>query len=415
MILFDIITVVLLSVLLFWALYNGSIIYMGIKSNRKEVRFQAVGIGELPKISLIVPTKNEDLVIKRCLDGILDLDYPKDKLEVIVVDGNSNDETCKICSEYSKQHPNMIKIIVEKKSKGKPAALNLGLSVSTGEIVGLFDADSLPKQDALNKVVSYFNDKKIVAVQGRTTSLNEKSNALTRVIAMEEKAWFQMLLSGREKLHLFVPLNGSCQFVKRSVLMDVGGWDENSLTEDVELAVRLVEKNHVIKYAPDVCSGQESPNRLGSLFEQRMRWYRGYMETALKYGRLLDKLNRRTVDAEISLGGPFMMVVSLMSYLNLFFAAFFILDSTAFIDFTGIVIALTAVSLVSIGVALTASERPIKLGNIVWIPTIYFYWLMQMFIAGWAFLNLIFRRKKVWTKTAKIGVTTNDVSTTGLF
>jgi len=139
------------------------------------------------------------------------------------------------------------------------------------------------------------------------------------------------------------------------------------------------------------------------------------METALKYGRLLDKLNRRTVDAEISLGGPFMMVVSLISYLNWFFVAFFILGSTPFIDFTGIVIALTAVSLVSIGVALTASERPIKLGNIVWVPTIYFYWLMQMFVAGWAFLNLAFRRKKVWTKTVKIGVSTNDVATTGLF
>jgi len=415
MILFDVITIVLLSVLLFWAVYNGSIIYTGIRSKRKEIPRQAVALGELPKISLIVPTKNEDLVIKRCLDGILDLDYPKDKLEVIVVDGNSSDGTCRICSEYSKQYPSLIKLLAEKKSNGKPAALNLGLSVATGEIVGLFDADSLPKQDALNKVVSYFNDKKIVAVQGRTTSLNEKSNALTRVIAMEEKAWFQMLLSGREKLQLFVPLNGSCQFVKRSVLVDVGGWDENSLTEDVELAVRLVEKNHVIKYAPDVCSGQETPNRLGSLFEQRMRWYRGYMETALKYGRLLDKLNRRTVDAEISLGGPFMMVISLMSYFNWFFVALFILGGTPFIDFTGIVIALTAVSLVSIGIALTASERPIKLGNIVWIPTIYFYWLMQMFIAGWAFLNLIFRRKKVWTKTAKIGVYTNDVSTTGLF
>ena len=241
MILFDVITIVLLSVLLFWAIYNGSIIYMGIRSKRKEIPLQALAAGELPKISLIVPTKNEELVIKRCLDGILDLDYPKDKLEVIVVDGNSTDDTCKICSEYSKQHPSLIKLLAEEKSKGKPAALNLALSVATGEIVGLFDADSLPKQDALNKVVSYFNDKKVVAVQGRTTSLNEKSNALTRVIALEEKAWFQMLLSGREKLQLFVPLNGSCQFVKRSVLMDVGGWDENSLTEDVELAVRLVE------------------------------------------------------------------------------------------------------------------------------------------------------------------------------
>jgi cellulose synthase/poly-beta-1,6-N-acetylglucosamine synthase-like glycosyltransferase len=414
MILFDVITMVLLSLLLFWAMYNASIIYMGIRSKHKEIPLQVVVTEDLPKISLIVPTKNEELVIKRCLEGILNLDYPKDKLEVVVVDGNSSDGTFQICSEYSKNHPSLIKLLTEKKSKGKPAALNLALSVTTGEIVGLFDADSLPKQDALNRVVSYFNDKKIVAIQGRTTSLNEKSNALTRVIAIEEKAWFQLLLSGRDKLQLFIPLNGSCQFVKRSVLMDVGGWDENSLTEDVELAVRLVEKNYTIKYAPDVCSGQETPNRLSSLFEQRMRWYRGYMETALKYGRLLDKLNRRTVDAEISLGGPFMMLVSLISYLNWFFVALFILGPTPLMDFTGMVIALTAVSLVSIGIALTASEKPIKLGNIVWIPTIYFYWLMQMFIAGWAFLNLLCRRKKVWTKTAKIGFSKDNISTTDL-
>ena len=104
-----------------------------------------------------------------------------------------------------------------------------------------------------------------MALQGRTTSLNEKCNALTRVIATEERAWFQTLLSGREKLQLFVPLNGSCQFVRTNVLEELGGWDENSLTEDVELALRLVEKKHLIKYAPDVCSGQETPNSISQL------------------------------------------------------------------------------------------------------------------------------------------------------
>ena len=135
----------------------------------------------------------------------------------------------------------------------------------TGEIVCVFDADSLPEKDVLLKTASYFNDKKLVALQGRTTSLNEKYNALTRVIAAEERAWFQMLLSGRERLQLFVPLTGSCQFVRTSVLTELGGWDENSLTEDVELALRLVEKKYLIKYATDVCSGQETPSSIGYL------------------------------------------------------------------------------------------------------------------------------------------------------
>jgi cellulose synthase/poly-beta-1,6-N-acetylglucosamine synthase-like glycosyltransferase len=166
--------------------------------------------------------------------------------------------------------------------------------------------------------------------------------------------------------------------------------------------LRLVEKKYLIKYAPDVCSGQETPNKLGPLFKQRVRWYRGYMETAIKYGRLLDNLNKRTVDAEISMAGPFMMVVSLLSYVNWFFVALFLSQSNPVINFTGIVIALTAVSLVSIGVALTASENSIKPQNILWIPFIYVYWLLQMFIAGWAFLKLVFRTRRDWTKTAKM-------------
>jgi hypothetical protein len=134
------------------------------------------------------------------------------------------------------------------------------------------------------------------------------------------------------------------------------------------------------------------------------------METALKYGRLLDSLNRKTVDAEISLAGPFMMVVSLLSYLNWFFVALFLSQSNPILDFTGLVIALTAVSLFSIGIALTASEKPIKLRNLLWVPSIYVYWLIQMFIASWAFLKLMFRRKRVWSKTVKKGFITSNLA-----
>jgi cellulose synthase/poly-beta-1,6-N-acetylglucosamine synthase-like glycosyltransferase len=416
MLVFDVISVVLLAILLFWTVYNGSIIFVGIRNKHKQIFSSSDGKTELPNFSIIVPTKNEESVIRRCLAGIFNMDYPKDKMQVIVVDGKSEDDTLKICSEFSEKYPENFKIISEKSVKGKPAALNLALPYINGEIVGVFDADSLPEKEVLLKTASYFNNEKLMALQGRTNSINEKFNALTRVIAAEERAWFQMLLSGREKLQLFVPLTGSCQFVRTYVLEELGGWDEDSLTEDVELALRLVEKKHLIKYAPDVCSGQETPSAIGSLFKQRVRWYRGYMETAIKYGRLLDNLNKRTIDAEISMAGPFMMIVSLLSYINWFFVALFLSQSNPIINFTGLVIALTAVSLVSIGVGLAASEKPIKPQNILWIPFIYIYWLMQMFIAGWAFLKLVFRRKKVWTKTVKKGsIGSDEIVDKGIF
>jgi len=403
----EILSIILLAVLLFWSIYNVSIIFTGIRSKRKSYPLNRQN-NEFTKFSIIVPAKDEELVIRRCLDSLLNFDYPKDKVEVIVVDGNSHDSTVNICSEFSARYPETFKLIAEQESHGKPAALNLALRHATGDIIGVFDADSLPEKLTLQKVASHFADPQVKAIQGRTTSLNETRNILTKVIALEEKSWFQISLVGKEKLKLFVPLTGSCQFIRHSVLKELDGWDENSLTEDVELAIRLVEKNYLIKYVPDVWSGQETPNTIGDLFKQRVRWYRGYMETTLKYGHLLEKLNRKTIDAEVSLSGPFMMVISLLSYFNWFFVALFLSRDSLTIDFTGLVIALTAVSLVSIGVALSAFEKPLKLRNIIWIPSIYVYWLIQICIAGWAFLKLIFRRKKVWNKTIKKGVTSLD-------
>ena len=410
MIIFDIISAVLLSFLLFWTAYHGSIIYFGLKNRFKRTSSILDNSEETPKFSIIVPTKDEEVVIGRCLNSLLDLDYPKDKMEIIIVDGNSADSTCKICSDFLAKYPGGFKIIKEKESKGKPAALNLALPYVTGEIVGVFDADSVPEKEVLRKVVSYFGDKKVTAVQGRTTSLNAKKNLLTRIVSMEERAWFQAMLSGREKLNLFVPLNGSCQFIRRSVLQELGGWDEASLTEDVELALRLVEKKHQIKYAEDVCCGQETPNGFRDLVKQRVRWYRGYMETALKYGRLLDTLNEKTVDAEISMAGPFMMVISLLSYINWCAAVLFFSQSSLVLTFTGLVIAATAVLLLTAGVALLAIDRPFRLRNLLWAPSIYGYWLIQMCIAGLAFLKWLFRRKKVWDKTIKKGFITLNVA-----
>src|SRR3972149_4806935 len=105
-IVFDIISIVLLAVLLFWTVYNGSIIYVGIKNKRKDQTITQEQNNESPPTySIIVPTKNEESVIHRCLDGILSIDYPKDKIQVIIVDGNSTDNTLKICSEFEAKHP----------------------------------------------------------------------------------------------------------------------------------------------------------------------------------------------------------------------------------------------------------------------------------------------------------------------
>jgi len=400
----------LLAAILFWAIYHLYILFAGIRSKPKHFYNN---IDKLPKVSIIVPAKDEGAVIARCLEALLNMDYPRERMEIIIVEGDSKDATREICSEFSKKYHSIVRVLRECASKGKPRALNLALPHITGEIVGVFDADSVPERDALLKIASYFQNQSVMAVQGRVTSLNEKRNMLTRVAAMEEKAWFQVLLRGRERLRLFMPLTGSCQFVRREVLEELGGWDESSLAEDVELALRLVERGHSVRYAPDVCSWQETPSGLGDLVTQRTRWYRGYMEVALKYGKLLKKHSVKAVDAEISLIGPYMMVLCIISYFNWALSLFFFPETGLVAGFATLVITLTAVTLFSVGIALVFMERPVRLRNIVWVPFIYLYWSIEMVIAGWAFLQILFRRRRVWRKTVKRGFMTMSFTSDG--
>jgi cellulose synthase/poly-beta-1,6-N-acetylglucosamine synthase-like glycosyltransferase len=303
------ISLTLVTLILLWTMYHIPIILAGIRGSRHRSTCDQVFLGNLPKFSLIVPAKNEDQIIARCLRALLGLDYPREKMEIIVVEGHSERVKEHVSLSFAREFPSVVKVLREDMSTGKPKALNFALSHITGEVVGVFDADSIPERNVLKRAAAKFQDPAVMAVQGRTSSLNQNDNMLTKMVAIERKSWLQSLVNGREKLGLFVPLTGSCQFVRRKVLEELGGWAEDSLAEDVELSLRLVEKNYTVKYAPDVCSREETPSRIGSLIQQRTRWYRGYMEEVLKYGRLLQNLNSKTIDAEISLLGPFMMVV----------------------------------------------------------------------------------------------------------
>lgn len=402
---FAIFSAVLLAIILFWVAYHSRILLVGIRDRRKHTY---ENLTQMPKFSLIVPAKDEANVIGRCLDSLKQLDYPKDKMEIVVVIGNSKDATPKICQEFQSKNPDLVKVVFEQASRGKPAALNLALQYATGDIVGVFDADSVPETEVLQKIAWYFQDPQTSAVQGSTTALNENQNMLTKVATMEDRAWFQGLMGGREKLKLFVPFTGSCQFIRRSILQETHGWEESALAEDVELSLKLAEKGQYVTFAPDVKSGQETPSSLRSLINQRTRWYRGYMEAAVKYGTLLHHRNRRTMDAELSLAGPFVMIVCLISYINWGLSLAFSVDTTIFPFSAVIVVALTSVTLISMGISVAFSVKPIKAKNVVWIPFIYAYWFMQMLIAEWAALKIIFRRSRVWGKTDKKGFVTQS-------
>jgi cellulose synthase/poly-beta-1,6-N-acetylglucosamine synthase-like glycosyltransferase len=395
---------VALSIFL-WSLYNLSIFTVGIR--RHSVQGEKKDVSKTrthtPFISLIVPARDEEIVIPRLLDSLLSLDYPKEKMEILIVEDGSSDHTGEIALRYASQWPDLIRYLHKPISSGKPSALNFALQHVRGDVVGVLDADSVPDRGLLEQVAARFGEPQVAAIQGVTQSHNAEANMLTKIVSLEEAAWFKATLKGRDSLGLFVPLTGSCQFIKAEVLKKLGGWQEDSLTEDVELAARLLEDGHRVKFCEDAISSQEAPSRLSHLIRQRTRWYRGYIETAIKYGKLLREPDLSRVDAEISLFAPILLSISfanyLLSWLVFTYSTTLLAKILAYLMF-----GLASILLLALGFALVYTAKPRKLSNLLWLPFVYGYWFLQSIIAVYALFLVLLRRPRTWTRTDKTGL-----------
>jgi len=389
-------------------LYSIPVIIVGIRhclrTGKKKSKVSSMPEKTLPFVSVVVPVKNEEKVIGRLLRALLNLKYPLSKMEIIVVNDESNDKTGEICSDYA-QRCLQVKVFNRPKSTTKAAALNFGVRHSRGEIIATFDADSVPESDALLKSVKYFENPQVAAVQGRICSINANENMLTKFLFYEGVVQYEAYMRGKDRLNLFVGLAGTCQFIRRTAIEGISGWNEKNLSEDVELSLRLTEKDYAIKYASDVRTWEESPNSIRGLVRQRARWYRGNIEMGLEFGRLLKKLTLRRFDAEMTLFGTYLIVLCIVNYfmavwtffmppdffltLIMRFASFFTLSVLAFV-----------------GIALVCVTKPMKLSNLLWLPFIYAYWGFQSFIAMYAICQIALRRPPKWSKTTRSGVVT---------
>jgi cellulose synthase/poly-beta-1,6-N-acetylglucosamine synthase-like glycosyltransferase len=402
-----------LSLLYIWILYNIPVLAVGVRKLRRagEVQTKMVSLSRkrLPTFSIVVPVKDEEKVVGRLLDAFVNVNYPKEKMEIVVVEDGSVDKTVEICAEYASRFPNLVRLVRGPVSDGKPSALNYGLKHVKGEIVGVFDADSVPEPDALMKVARYFADPNINSVQGRSCLINADENMLTKLVSYEENVRFRVYFQGKDTLNLFVPIAGSCYFVRKCVLENVGGWDSQFLSEDMEMAAKLLEKGHQTKFAPDILSWQETPSNFAQFARQRLRWLRGCMEVGLRYGRLMvKKPGMKSVDAEVTLLGPYMLPLILVSYAMTVYTLLGIarIDalSTLFVDGFSV---LSFVSLLVIGLFLVYVERPRKISNLLWMPFVYAYWGLQILLTVLALLQILLRRQRKWMKTVKSGIVTN--------
>lgn len=266
---------------------GGFIYYMKV-----EKKGRGAPLEEYPTVSVLVPAHNEALVIVRTVRALLNMEYPKDRYEVIVINDNSSDDTAEKLEELQREFPDRRLIVIstgpEVGGKGKSNALNIGFSVSTGEVIAIYDADNTPESDALAILVeNLMEDDKIGAVIGKFRTRNRNASLLSRFVNIETLAYQCMNQAGRYFFFKLCTIPGTNYVIRRKLIEEIGGWDTKALSEDTEISFRLYRMGYYIKQMPLAVTWEQEPHLLGVWFRQRTRWAKGNLYVLVKNMRYI--------------------------------------------------------------------------------------------------------------------------------
>lgn len=258
------------------------------KKNRDNVLTLESPIEEkdLPKVTVQLPVYNELYVIERLIRCVCELEYPREKFEIQVLD-DGNDESVelasKIIKEYQEKGINIKHVFRETRTGYKAGALAYGLEIAEGEFIAIFDADFVPNKDFLLKTIPHFyNGEKIGVVQTRWVHLNEDYSLLTKLQAFGLDAHFRVEQVGRNSKGHFINFNGTAGVWRKTCIEDAGGWQSDTITEDLDLSYRAQLKGWKFTYLEKVCSPAELPAEMNALKSQQFRWTKGAAECTVK-------------------------------------------------------------------------------------------------------------------------------------
>jgi len=282
-----------LSILFFYGMHGFFLVYLYNKF--KDVKYEPKGkFEELPKVCIQLPTYNEAFVVDRLIDTVCKMNYPKDKMEIQVLD-DSTDETQdvlkKIVAEKKKEGFNIIYHHRNNRFGYKAGALKVGLEMTDAEYVAIFDADFIPNPEFLNRTIHYFTDPKVGMVQTRWEHLNDEYSLLTRAQALALDGHFVIEQQVRNKAGFFINFNGTAGIWRKACIIDAGNWHPDTLTEDLDLSYRAQLKGWKFIFINDFTSPSELPIEINALKNQQFRWTKGAIETAKKILPLVWKSN----------------------------------------------------------------------------------------------------------------------------
>ena len=373
------------------------------------------------KVSIAIPAYNEEKNITTTLRSLVNLNYPKNRLEIIVVNDGSTDNTKNVVSRFIAENKAYHVKLISKRNEGKGAALNDGLRVAKGQFFICLDADSIVTEDALVKILPHFTDENIAVVLPllkveKPKNIWQKMQWLEYIVNM----FYKKLMSKLNCVHVSP---GPFSVYRAAILKKVHGFDEDNLTEDLEITLRLQSKNYKIVQLLDAEVFTLAPKTFKELYKQRNRWYKGSVINAFKYRHMM--FNKKYGDfgmiqmPTIIVSGMIAVILvssalyyGLKPYLKTLYNSIFIdfdfytLMKTFKFDFSLLDLNYMAISVALIMLSITifiirkshaeTNENPNRHGLLSLISYIFFYFLVIGFIWIGIILDLAFGKKQKW-------------------
>lgn len=410
-VLMTVLTVLYFGDLLFnlFVIFRGFILEPEIEVSEDQLKRR--NRKEWPMYTILCPLYNEWQVVHQYVEAMSALDYPKDRLQVIVV--LEEDDTNTIAHIKDQKLPKYFETVIVPNSfpKTKPKALNYAMRYARGEFVVVYDAEDIPDPKQLKKVVIAFENSKenVICVQAKLNYYNPHQNLLTRIFTAEYSLWFDLILTGYQSLNTPIPLGGTSNHFRTKDIDLLKGWDSFNVTEDCDLGIRLTKMGYRTSIINSVTM-EEANSDLMNWFNQRSRWIKGYIQTYLVHMRNVkstrQKLQKHFATFQLIVGGkilslfinPFMWAITIA-----YFALRPFIGTTIEKFFPGpvfymAVFCLVVGNFIYLYFYMIAVVKRKQYDLVKYAFLVPFYWI-AMSIAAWKALYQLFSKPHFWPKT----------------
>jgi len=270
-------------------LFNLFLIFRSFTAGNSDSADFADSAGiDWPIYTILCPLYKEWHVLPQFINSICNLDYPKERLQVLLLLEEDDEETFARVSQIKLPEFIQIAIIPHSMPKTKPKACNYGLALVQGKYCVIYDAEDVPEKDQLKKAVLAFEklSDNVICQQAKLNFYNPYQNILTRLFCAEYSLWFDLILPGLQSINAPIPLGGTSNHFRTSILKELQGWDPFNVTEDCDLGIRLAKKGYTTTIL-DSTTYEEANSEIKNWFWQRSRWIKGYIQTYLVHTRCL--------------------------------------------------------------------------------------------------------------------------------